>query len=34
MTQKKLAAWLKGIIIGIGLCGLIVYFAILPNIGE
>ena len=34
MNQKKLAAWLKGIIIGIGLCGLVVYFAILPNFGE
>ena len=34
MNQKKLAAWLKGIIIGIGLCGLIVYFAIIPDIGK
>ena len=34
MNQQKLAAWLKGIVIGIGLCGLIVYFVILPTYGE
>ena len=33
MNQKKLSAWLKGIMIGIGLCGLIVYFIILPIFG-
>ena len=33
MDQKKLSAWLKGIVIGLGLCGLVVYFAILPDIG-
>ena len=34
MNQKKLSAWLKGIVIGIGICGLIVYFIILPTIGD
>ena len=34
MNQKKLAAWLKGIIIGIGLCGIVICFVILPDIGE
>lgn len=34
MNQKKLSAWLKGIVIGIGLCGLIVYFAVLPSVGN
>ena len=30
MEQKTLSRWLKGIIIGIGLCGLIVYAAVVP----
>ena len=34
VNQQKLSAWLKGIVIGIGLCGLIVYFAVLPNLGD
>ncbi len=34
MNQQKLSAWLKGIIIGIGLCGLVVYFAVLPAMGD
>ena len=34
MTQQKLSAWLKAILIGVGLCGLIVYFAVLPSIGS
>ena len=34
MNQKKLSAWLRGIVIGIGICGLIVYFIILPTIGD
>ena len=34
MNQQKLSSWLKGIVIGIGLCGLIVCFAVLPAFGE
>ena len=34
MNQHKLSVWLKGIIIGIGLCGLIVYFAVLPSLAD
>ena len=34
MNQQKLSAWLKAILIGVGLCGLIVYFAVLPSIGS
>ena len=34
MDQKKLSAWLKGIVIGIGLCGAVVYFVILPTCGD
>ncbi len=34
MNQKKLALWLKAIIIAVGICGLIVYFFILPSIGS
>ena len=34
MNQQKLSAWLKAIIILIGLCGLVVYFGILPGCGS
>ena len=34
MDQKALARWLKGIIIGIGLCGLTVYAAVVPALAE
>ena len=34
MNQRKLSAWLKGIVIGIGLCGLIVFFVMLPDYGD
>ena len=34
MNQKKLSAWLKAIVIVIGICGLIVYFYILPDCGS
>lgn len=34
MEQKALAKWLKIILIGVGLCGLVVYFIIFPNFGE
>ena len=29
MGQKALAKWLKAILVGVGICGLIVYFLIL-----
>ena len=34
MNQKKLSLWLKAVIIAVGICGLIVYFGILPTIGS
>ena len=34
MTQKALARWLKGIIILVGLCGLVVYFVLLGMFGA
>ena len=34
MNQHRLSTWLKGIVIGIGICGLIVYFAVLPVVGN
>lgn len=34
MDQKALARWLKGIIIGIGLCGLIFYAAVVPALAD
>ena len=34
MNQKKLSLWLKAIMISVGICGLIVYLGILPNIGS
>ena len=34
MNQKKLSLWLKAIIIGVGICGLIIYFGILPGFGS
>ena len=34
MNQQKLSSWLKVIIIIIGLCGVIVYFGILPDCGS
>lgn len=33
MDQKKLSSSLKAILIGVGLCGLIVYFFVLPAVG-
>lgn len=33
MNQKTLAKWLKFIIIGIGVCGLVIYFLLLPHFG-
>lgn len=34
MEQKTLSRWLKGIIIGIGLCGLTVYATVVPALAE
>lgn len=34
MKQKTLARWLKGIIFGMGVCGLVVYFLLIPHIGK
>ena len=34
MNQKKLSLWLKAIIICVGICGIVIYFGILPNIGD
>ncbi|MBO7333790.1 MAG: DUF2975 domain-containing protein [Lachnospiraceae bacterium] len=34
MEQKSLAKWLKFIIIGVGICGLIVYFAVFTSLGR
>ena len=34
MEQKALSKWLKVIIIGVGICGLVVYFLILPEFGK
>ncbi len=34
MNQKTLAKWLKFIIVGIGLCGLVIYFLLLPIFGK
>ena len=34
MEQNSLSKWLKVILIGVGLCGLIVYFVIIPVCGS
>lgn len=34
MEQKSLAMWLKVILIGVGICGAIIYFAVIPIFGE
>lgn len=33
MTQKTIAGWLKGIIIGVALCGLVIYALVIPSVG-
>ncbi len=32
--QKGLATWLKIILVGVGICGLVVYFVVFPSYGE
>ena len=34
MEQKILSRWLKAVLIGVGLCGLVVYGAVLPLYGQ
>ena len=34
MGQKTLSKWLKAVIIGVGLCGLAVFFFIIPYFGQ
>ena len=34
MTQQSLSKWLKGIIIGIAVCGIIIYGGLLPMFGR
>ena len=34
MNQKALSRWLKGIVLGMGVCGLILYFLVIPIAGD
>ena len=34
MEQKKLAGWLKAIVIGIAICGIFIYVLIIPGYGK
>lgn len=34
MDQRKLSKWLKAIILGVGLCGLVVYGMVIPAYGQ
>ena len=34
MDQKTLARWLKAVIIGIGICGLVVFLWLVPFMGK
>ncbi len=34
MDQKKLANWIKVILVGIGLCGLFIYLYVVPELGR
>ena len=34
MNQASLAKWIKWIVLGVGICGLIVYFMIIPFLGN
>ncbi len=33
MDQKSLARWLKCILVGVGLCGIVVYAVVVPSLG-
>ncbi len=34
MTQKSLSTWLRGIILGIAACGIVIYACMLPILGK
>lgn len=34
MTQKSLSKWLKGVIVGIAVCGLVIYAVLVPMFGK
>lgn len=34
MEQRTLSRWLKFVIIGVGICGLLIYFYVLPDYGK
>ena len=34
MKQSTLSKWLKAVILGVGICGLIVYFLVVPMMGK
>lgn len=34
MNQLNLSKWLKIIIVGLGICGLVMYFVVFPNLGH
>ena len=34
MRQKTLSTWLKVILVGVGICGLLVYFLVIPSYGK
>lgn len=34
MTQKSISIWLKAIIIGVALCGLVIYVLVVPSAGQ
>lgn len=34
MTQESLSKWLRGIIVGIAVCGMIIYFGLVPMFGK
>ena len=34
MTQESLSKWLKGVIAGIAVCGAVIYFYLVPVLGQ
>lgn len=34
MTQKSLSRWLKGVITGVAVCGAVIYFYLVPMLGQ